>query len=321
MAHTSTLDSTNALTTLAHVKDHLGIDPGTAQIVQVNCQQEDAGGGINNEYFLFSSTVDDYYVWYNVAAGGSDPSVSGRTAIVVAVANSATATVVATATAAAITAVTGVTSTSSGSTVTITNDSAGYVLDPDDGTTPFTVTQAVVGGNDDVSQDVILTDYINEASIWFNDQTDRQLKSRSQTEYHDSQGQWFLYLNHPPISAVTLYEDFSIPRAWAAASEVDSDYYEVWTEDNIGKLDLTGYVFGFDRRSIKVTYTGGFSTIPTDLERAVFLWIAQASGLKDLDGYVVTSQDRRESNITINRDPNKYIETMIHKYRRWGAIV
>ena len=59
---------------------------------------------LNNTYFFINSALDavQYYVWYNVASGGTDPLIAGKTAIPVAIALGATAVQVAAATASAL---------------------------------------------------------------------------------------------------------------------------------------------------------------------------------------------------------------------------
>ncbi|MCK5570241.1 MAG: flagellar hook-basal body complex protein, partial [Spirochaetes bacterium] len=89
----------------------------------------DVAGSLNNTYFEFSevSTGDDYYVWYNVAAGGTDPGLTGKTGIEVAIATGATANTVASTTQTALDGVVGkdYTPTVATDTVTIVNDTAG----------------------------------------------------------------------------------------------------------------------------------------------------------------------------------------------------
>lgn len=167
-----------------------------------------------------------------------------------------------------------------------------------------------------------LTDLINEASIWFNNECDRQLKSRSQTEYHDYQYSPVLYLDHPPVSAVTLYTNSSIPRAYGTDDIIAADNYEIYTEDNIGKLVLTNATFDFGRRTIKVVYTGGFSTIPADLKSGVLNLIGQWYWLNKNNAFGVTAHDRPEgSGVTIDRDLPTQTVRAVARYRRNGWIV
>ena len=319
----ATLDTANNLTSLDEAKHHLGIDPGTAQVLQVICTNEDAGGGIGAEYWLMSTPVNDYYVWYDVDDDSEDPAVSNRVGIEVDVDNHDSATAVATATAAALTAVTGITATSSTNTVTVTNDGIGKVTDPSVGTTPFTIDIEAAGSSGDETENDGITDLINHASLWFNNACDRQLKSRSQTEYHDYPGSnYLLYLNHPPISAVTLYTNADTPRAYGSDDEVDSDNYEVYTEDNLGKIYLTGATFIPGRRTIKATYTGGFSTIPADLKHACNQLIAHWYWMDKNNAFAVTGHNRPEgTGLTVDKELPGLVQQTVAKYKRYGFIV
>ena len=124
----------------------------TAEATTVACVA-DVAGSLNNKYFEFSTygaSADDYYVWFNVNAAGTDPALTGKTAVPVALATGATANAVATAVAAAVTAETDVTAAAVTNTVTITNDVDGDVTRTADGgstsATGFTITETIRGG-------------------------------------------------------------------------------------------------------------------------------------------------------------------------------
>lgn len=100
----------------------------------------DVSGSLNNKYFIFyESTTQAYYVWYNVAGGGTDPNPTPPggityTGIAVAIATNATASAVASATNTAINLSTArTTSTVLTDTVTLTNDDPGNVTDTANG--------------------------------------------------------------------------------------------------------------------------------------------------------------------------------------------
>ncbi len=91
------------------------------------------------DYFLLNgpNNLTNYYVWYNVDAGNSDPTVSNRTGVPVAVAAGDTDAQVATATAAAIDALSLFSAAAVTNTVTITANSAGVTDEIADFNTSF----------------------------------------------------------------------------------------------------------------------------------------------------------------------------------------
>jgi hypothetical protein len=110
----------------------------------------DSAGSLNNTYWYLSDTTTDYYVWYNVSAGGTDPAVGGKTGIEVAITTGATDTAVATATKAALDAVSGAwTTAQSTNMLTITDQTAGAANDATDGAVPtgFTISVVTQGAN------------------------------------------------------------------------------------------------------------------------------------------------------------------------------
>lgn len=116
------------------------------QVEQITCRA-DASSDLNNDYFVFYTTGGTkHYAWFNVAAGGSDPSISGGTANAVAISANATAAAVATALAAVLTAISGFDATADGAVVTLTATSAGYAKPAHEGVgTGFTFETSVYG--------------------------------------------------------------------------------------------------------------------------------------------------------------------------------
>jgi hypothetical protein len=116
----------------------------TPQTNTVQVTAEDANTTLNDNYFLIDSPTNSYYVWYNTAAGGTDPNTIPanvtadllldnklRTGVEVAVAAADTAIDVATATAAALNALPDFGATSGGTdTVTVVNALGGVVSSP-----------------------------------------------------------------------------------------------------------------------------------------------------------------------------------------------
>lgn len=116
--------------------------PQVTEIVTVS------GGSLTTgDYFLISSSNDeiDYYVWYNVDAGGGDPMVANRTGVEVAVTSGDTDDQVATATKNVLDALDAFVATVDSNTVTVTNADAGTSTAAEDSNTGFTITTTTYG--------------------------------------------------------------------------------------------------------------------------------------------------------------------------------
>lgn len=90
---------------------------------------------MQSKYFNINTALDalKHYVWINMNSAGTDPAVSGRTGVEVAVATGATAAQVATAVAAALEALPGYTAVADGDDVVVTNATVGHTTDASDG--------------------------------------------------------------------------------------------------------------------------------------------------------------------------------------------
>jgi len=112
----------------------------------------DVSGSLNNKYFEFDGIDADgdkpivkYYVWFNVNAAGVDPSITGRTAVPVALATNASAGTAAAAVQAAIDALDDFVATVLSSTVTVTCGTTGAVDNAHDVNAGVTITVTVDG--------------------------------------------------------------------------------------------------------------------------------------------------------------------------------
>lgn len=149
----------------------------TAGIVESNSitTLADVSGSLNNKYFLLNSAnnTNNYYVWYNVASAGTDPTLAGKTGIQIALSTNATANTVASTTNSAINTAASAYFTSSvlSSTVTIVNTSGGNSEGAVDSISPtqtnFTFTNIVQGTTwtSSVLANVITVDSSQKATI------------------------------------------------------------------------------------------------------------------------------------------------------------
>lgn len=154
------------ITTLADVA-------GNARIMTVNTVA-DVAGSLNNTYWYLNSAYNQfqYYVWYNVSGGGTDPLVPFLTGIMVAINTNDTDAAVATATASAVSAAGGGTKFTAGAItnqVTITNQQTGPCTTSTDGGTPtgFAFNTTQLGTNDSLDGKYFwLFDSAGSVAVW-----------------------------------------------------------------------------------------------------------------------------------------------------------
>ena len=166
----------------------------------------------------------------------------------------------------------------------------------------------------DTTYDTRLEKCIDAASMYHNKMTDYDLLARTVTEYQDGDGTDKVILHERPVSGVTLYSDPD--RAWATA--VTSTYYEVWTNEGI--LIMTQTSLDVGDMVLKITYTGGYSTIPADLElSAITLAIYWYEQFRAHRIGLTTASNEAGSVAYVGSIP-EYCQDVIKRYRRKSYV-
>jgi hypothetical protein len=153
------------------VKDQSG--DGAYEVTTIACEA-DSSGSLNNDYWWLFTRTKSYYVWYNVASGGTDPTPSAPAGaptttegIEVAIATDATATAVGDASQVAIDAKTDFSATDDNAgTVTVTHAEQAGVKDAIDGNTGWTSAWTVTteGKADDYQNGIYKVTTVGTAS-------------------------------------------------------------------------------------------------------------------------------------------------------------
>lgn len=138
------------------------------------------------------------------------------------------------------------------------------------------------------------------------------LVATARTEYYDGDGTDTLLVRAYPISTVaSVYVDTN--RAYGTADLVSSDDY-VWYAMT-GTVKTDGALFSGGNKSIKITYTGGYSDAPWDLQQAV-KELTQFWYKRNTDKRVgVNSVSVGDKNISYEADVPKAIASVFARYK------
>lgn len=167
-------------------------------------------------------------------------------------------------------------------------------------------------GSTDTTYDTQLEQSIDAASWYIREQTGRKLVAQSLTEYYDGPRSDTLQLREYPIgSTIVMYSDAA--RSFGSGTLVDADDYEVYEEP--GHVVLTGTGYDVGPRVIKVTYTGGYSTVPYDLSQAC-IELAVYWYEKFKNHRVGLSSVGGDGGTYSYQDMPPFVKAVIAKYRR-----
>ena len=121
------------------------------------------------------------------------------------------------------------------------------------------------------THDDVIAALITPASEAIENFCRREFDETSHTEYFDGLDKDRIVLSHRPVTAVSgLWDDPS--RDFDDASLVDTDEYVI--DEERGIIRLLAGAFSDGVRNVKVTYTGGYATIPKDVAQACVMLVA-----------------------------------------------
>ena len=108
-----------------------------------------------------------------------------------------------------------------------------------------------------------INDLIGRVSSAFEGYCGRAFVEATYTEYYDGNGQSKLFLDNYPVTAITsIHEDAD--WVWGSADLIDSSDYRILDERGI----IYDGIFGTGEQNVKIVYTAGYATLPTDLKQA-----------------------------------------------------
>jgi len=125
----------------------------------------------------------------------------------------------------------------------------------------------------ETSMDSIVELCINAASERIEREVDRKLASQSFIEYHHGTGQNVILCRQWPVTAVSEVKFDSTGSFSDPSTIVDTSRYTVG-DDQTAIVMINGYIVPKGYQNIKLTYTAGYATIPSDLEMAC-LWLVR----------------------------------------------
>lgn len=172
--------------------------------------------------------------------------------------------------------------------------------------------RGIVSDNQD--HDAELSRIIPAVQTWLEQECERAFDQATLTEYFDGDERYSrLVVARPPIiSIINLWDDQT--RVFATPMEATS--YDILNA-KVGLIRLLdGRLFSCGQRNIKLTYVGGFTDIPLDLEQAAIemVWAAREKGLHNLIG--VRSRSIADGNVQfVNLDwGSANLDSIIQKY-------
>lgn len=182
-------------------------------------------------------------------------------------------------------------------------------------------------GSENTEHDAELERIIPAVQVFLEQECARAFEQATVTEYYNGAGWWndgrtiqfpawrnTLMVARPPIASITnIWDDQD--RAYGSETLLGAANYVI-ADAEAGLIVLDSLCFQRGLRNIKITYVGGYPTIPLDLEQAAIemVWAAREKGLHNLIG--VRSRSIADGNIQfVNLDwGSVHLNPIIQKY-------
>ena len=147
---------------------------------------------------------------------------------------------------------------------------------------------------ENVEHDAELERLILAVQEFLERECERKFERTTATEYY-SGDEWVnrLAVARPPIASITNIWDDPL-RVYA--TPISNTLYVI-KDANAGLISLDNITFLSGVQNIKITYSGGFTTIPLDIEQAAIemVWAAREKGVHNLVG--VRSRSIADGNV------------------------
>jgi hypothetical protein len=115
------------------------------------------------------------------------------------------------------------------------------------------------------TDDTFLQNVITRISDDIEKECGRTFHASDLTEYYNGDGTDTLVLKNFPINSIASIHD-DTDRVYGSDSLISASDYIFYSDE--GMIQLDGLTFMKGLRNVKVVYNAGYSTIPTDLEKA-----------------------------------------------------
>ena len=166
----------------------------------------------------------------------------------------------------------------------------------------------------DTAEDGLIGYLLQSISEMFATMCDRPLLSGAYTDYLYGEGHPTIYLNTYPVDTA---EDITVAvdekRVFGVDTQLDAD--DIWVNADIGSITKIGGVF---RRGlpIKVTYTGGYASVPYDLRLAALEALGMVWKRNKDKRFDVASMSRGDVNYQFSNELPPTVTDVIKRYRR-----
>lgn len=170
----------------------------------------------------------------------------------------------------------------------------------------------------ETSQDALIEFFINASSEMLERECDRVLKAQTGlVEYQDGRGQNIILLKQYPVITV---DELSVDNdsKFGPLTQLDPTEYDVTDDQNA--VVLLGGVFQKGYRNIRIEYSAGYATVPSDLEHACLWLVFWYNSTRNAQDIGRTSKSKEGETVSYLQEAPAEVKNAILRYKRTECL-
>jgi hypothetical protein len=165
------------------------------------------------------------------------------------------------------------------------------------------------------ADDDLIKLWINTATDDLERECDRQLSSRAVTgELHHGRGQNALLLRQWPITAISELRIDAKSEFTDASTLIPTTDYQVGDDGN--SIIYKNAVFPRGYNNLRVTYTAGFTTVPSDLVMAALWIVSWMHSIRNAADIGRASKNKEGETVSYLQTSPQYVKDAVARYKR-----
>lgn len=166
----------------------------------------------------------------------------------------------------------------------------------------------------ETSQDSLVEFFINASSEMIERETDRKLKAQSIVDTVHGRSSNIVLLSQWPVNSITELRIDNSSIFVDANTLIDASEYRIGDDKN--SLVLLSRTFTKGYNNVRITFNGGYSTIPSDLEHACLWMVFFYHKIRISEDIGRQSKSKGDESTSLTQEAPADVKNTIARYKR-----
>lgn len=166
----------------------------------------------------------------------------------------------------------------------------------------------------ETSQDSLVEFFINASSEMIERETDRKLKAQSIVDTVHGRSSNIVLLSQWPVNSITELRIDNSSIFVDANTLIDASEYRIGDDKN--SLVLLSRTFTKGYNNVRITFNGGYSSIPSDLEHACLWMVFYYHKMRIAEDIGRQSKSKGDESVSMLQEAPADVKNTINRYKR-----